>query len=73
REAVINALVHRDYSVNNAVDIFVFDDRIEIKSPGSLLSNITMEQLVELTGVHESRNALIARAMREAGYVQELG
>lgn len=73
REALINALTHRDYTINNPVEIFVFDERMEIKSPGGLLSTLSVEQITRLEGAHESRNSLIARALREAGYVRELG
>ncbi len=73
REALVNAIAHRDYVIQNGIDIFVYDDRMEIKSPGSLLSTLTKEQLLKLDGSHESRNALIARALRESGYMRELG
>jgi len=73
REALVNAITHRDYTIQNSVDVFVFDDRMEIRSPGGLLSTISIEALERLEGVHESRNALIARCLREAGFVQELG
>lgn len=73
REALTNAITHRDYTINNSVDVFVFDDRMEIRSPGSLLSTISVDDLMKLKGVHESRNPLIAKSLREAGFVQELG
>lgn len=73
REALVNAIAHRDYVIQNSIDIFIFDDRMEIKSPGALLSTITVDQLLKLEGVHESRNSLVARALRESGYMRELG
>jgi ATP-dependent DNA helicase RecG len=73
REALVNAIAHRDFVIQNGIDIFVYDDRMEIKSPGSLLSTLTLGQLLRLEGSHESRNALIARALRESGYMRELG
>ena len=74
REALINAIAHRDYSEEGrGVEIYVFDDRMEVKSPGSLLSTVTVAQLLRLEGVHQSRNSLVARALREAGYMRELG
>ena len=74
REALVNALTHRDYSMEGkGVEIRVFDDRMEIRSPGTLLSTITFDQLNRQTGVHDSRNAYIARVLREAGYVREMG
>src|SRR5205085_2714225 len=48
REAVLNALAHRDYSLQGAtVDLTVWDDRIEIRSPGSLPGHITIENMRE--------------------------
>ena len=74
REAVVNAIAHRDYSLEGrGIEIYVFDDRMEVKSPGALLSSITIETLKKLEGVHQSRNALIARVLREVGYMRELG
>ena len=73
REALINAIVHRDYISQNPIEISLFDDRLEIKSPGALLSNLTLENLEQLQGAHESRNVLIARVLRENKYVRELG
>lgn len=72
-EALTNAIAHRDYGVQRSIDIFIYDDRMEIKSPGALLSTLTIDQLYKLEGVHESRNALIARVLRENKYMRELG
>jgi len=67
-------LAHRDYSIEGrGVEVFVFDDRMEIISPGGLLSTITIEVLKRLTKVHQSRNAYVARVLRELGYMRELG
>lgn len=74
REALINAITHRDYSIEGrGIEIRIFDDRLEILSPGKLLSKYTIEDLKELKGAHESRNAYIARVLREFGYIRELG
>lgn len=74
REALINAITHRDYSVEGqGIEIFIFDDRMEVRSPGNLLSSIPLEALRELKGNHESRNALIARTLKEIGYIREMG
>jgi len=73
-EALINALAHRDYSIEGrGVEVFVFDDRMEILSPGGLLSTITVDELKRLKKAHQSRNAYIARVLRELGYMRELG
>lgn len=73
REAILNAIAHRDYSIMNGIDIFIFNDRMEIKSPGALISTITIMNLYELEGSHESRNSLIARVLRENKLMRELG
>jgi ATP-dependent DNA helicase RecG len=73
REALINAIAHRDYSIQNGVDIYIFDDRMEIKNPGALLSTINIKDLSKLKGVHESRNSFITRVLRENNYMRELG
>ena len=74
REALVNAIAHRDYSEEGrGIEIYVFDDRMEVRNPGKLLSSIKVEDLVRLKGVHHSRNAITARVLREFGYMRELG
>lgn len=74
KEALINAIAHRDYSIEGmGIEVNVFTDRLEIISPGGLLSSVSIEDLRKLTGVHQSRNSLIAKVLRESGYMRELG
>jgi ATP-dependent DNA helicase RecG len=74
KEALINAIAHRDYSIEGrSIEIYIFDDRMEVKSPGALLSTIKVDDLKKLQGVHQSRNAMIARVLREVGYMREMG
>jgi ATP-dependent DNA helicase RecG len=74
REALTNAIAHRDYSEEGrAIEIYVFDDRMEVRNPGGLLSSIVMDDLLKLRGAHQSRNSMIARTLRELGYMRELG
>jgi len=74
QEAIINAIAHRDYSMEGSgIEIYIYDDRLEFKNPGSLLSSITIEKIMELKGAHESRNAMLARTLREIGFMRELG
>ena len=74
REALVNAIAHRDYSrEGNAIEILVFDDRMEYHSPGGLLSRISLAQLKNLARVHETRNVLVARTLRELGHMREMG
>lgn len=73
KEAILNAIAHRDYSIQNGIEIFIFSNRIEIKSPGALLSTLTLAGLYKLEGAHESRNPNIARVLRENKLMRELG
>jgi ATP-dependent DNA helicase RecG len=74
REALTNAIAHRDYSIEGRnIEIMIFDDRMEVSSPGGLLSTVTIDELNRLQGLHQSRNALIAKVLREIGYMREIG
>ncbi|HTF17317.1 MAG TPA: ATP-binding protein [Chryseolinea sp.] len=74
REALINAIAHRDYSIEGrGIEVYVFGDRLEIQSPGELLSAVKVVDLENQKGVHQSRNSNIAKALREIGYMRELG
>jgi ATP-dependent DNA helicase RecG len=74
REALVNAIAHRDYSIEGrGIEVQVYTDRLEIVSPGGLISAIKLADLRELKGVHQSRNSLVARVLREIGYMRELG
>jgi ATP-dependent DNA helicase RecG len=73
REVLLNAVMHRDYSdPSSYVAVAVFDDRIEIRSVGSLPRGITVESL---SGSHQSvlRNPLIAEAFHRTGAVEIWG
>ncbi len=71
REAIVNALAHRDYGLAGAtVDITVWDDRIEVRSPGPLPGHITLENM---RTEHYSRNPRIMRVMKILGLVEEYG
>lgn len=72
REVVVNALVHRDYSIAGAdVLLSVFDDRIEVQSPGNLPNTISIEGM--RAGVRYARNQVMMSIMRDYGYVEGLG
>lgn len=73
QEALVNAVAHRDYSNHSSIEIYIFDDRMEVRSPGALLTTLTVEDLERLENAHESRNVLIARVLRENNYMRELG
>lgn len=72
REVVVNALVHRDYSITGTdVLLSVFGDRIEVQSPGSLPNTISVEGMRE--GARYARNQVMMSIMRDYGYVEGLG
>jgi len=73
REAVLNALIHRDYfNIANFTTIKVYDDHIWFSNPGGLPEGITVEQLKR---PHQSylRNPLIAKVFYLAGYIEQYG
>ena len=73
REALANAICHRDYSIGGgSIGVAVYDDRLEISSTGSLHFGLTPENLFE---PHESRpwNPLIARTFYRRGIIEEWG
>ena len=61
REAIVNAVVHRDYRLNRDIFVRVFDNRIEVESPGGLPGAITTENIRQRGS--KPRNRLIARAL----------
>lgn len=73
REALINAIAHRDYSISNPVTIYIYNNQLTFESPGELLSTISIGDLRNGIGVHESRNSNIARVLRENRFMRELG
>ena len=72
REALVNAVAHRDYSLEGAqILLYIFDDRIEIRSPGRLPNSVTLENI--RTHYSKPRNETIARVLFNLGYVNTLG
>lgn len=72
REAIINAIVHSDYSQRGApIRVVFLDDRIEIESLGILLSGLTIEEMKQ--GTSRIRNHVIARVFRELKLIEQWG
>lgn len=63
KEAIVNAIIHRDYRLNRDVFIRIFDDRIEVESPGAFPGNITPSNISK-AGT-KARNPLLALNLRE--------
>ncbi|MBV5342967.1 hypothetical protein JZU68_04950, partial [bacterium] len=72
REAVVNAITHRDYALDGAkVQLEIYPDRIIIKSPGEPAPPITFEALKNYTATSYSRNKKISFIFNEMGYMEE--
>jgi len=71
REALVNAVCHRDYRIRGRrIELRMYPDRLEIISPGGLPGFITLDNLVE---EHYSRNPLLVAGLFQWGFVEELG
>lgn len=74
QESIVNAVAHRDYAdQGRGIEIWFYDDRMEVLSPGDLVPPVTLKQLREGAPIHSSRNPLIARILVEAGIMREEG
>jgi len=75
REAVINAVVHRDYSKRGeSIRVFCYPDRVEIHNPGLLLPGITVGQMERGEVQSKLRNPTLANLLKDVpGYMERLG
>ncbi len=71
REALINLIVHRNYHIQAPSKISIYDDRIELFSPGDFSGPIEQDQL--LKGLTYLRNPAICKIFRELGLVEKMG
>ena len=71
REALLNAIIHRNYHIKAPIKIAIYDNRIEIFSPGSFPGPLDPCNLK--AGITYLRNPIICKIFREAGYVEKLG
>jgi ATP-dependent DNA helicase RecG len=72
REAIVNALVHRDYLLTSTdIELSIYEDRMEMISPGRLPNGITPARM--LTGCRAARNQLIKDVMRDYRYLEHSG
>lgn len=73
REAIVNAISHRDYTIKGgSISVMMYDDRLEITSHGTLPNGITVEELKE---THESfpRNEKITHVLYKRGLIESVG
>lgn len=71
REALVNAVAHRDYSIRGeGIRLLMFSDRLEVYSPGRLPGHVT---LANLKDERYSRNEAIVAVLSDLGYIERLG
>jgi ATP-dependent DNA helicase RecG len=71
REALVNAVCHREYQLTGRrIEVRMFDDRLELISPGGLPGYITVDNLVD---EHFSRNPRLVQGLFQWGFIEELG
>jgi len=71
REAIVNAMAHRDYlRIGSNIQVDIFDDRVEVTSPGGLLPGLDIKNL---EGVHETRNRKICGIFHETKDMERYG
>ena len=73
REAVINALIHRDYLSTGDVQVRVYDDQVLITNPGALPEDLSVAQLRERNHPSRLRNSLLAQVFYYAGLIERWG
>lgn len=71
REAIVNAVVHRDLQANSCVQVALYDDRLEVTSPGPLFGGITIEQALD--GATALRNPKVAEAFMQMDMFESWG
>jgi ATP-dependent DNA helicase RecG len=71
REAIINALVHRDWTRSVELEIVDYADRLEITSAGTMQNAMTIEKM--LAGQRSARNPILVEIMRDYNYVDARG
>ena len=71
REAIINGLIHRDWTRSSDLEVVAYQDRLEIISPGALQNSMTIEKMI--AGQRSPRNSLIVDVMRDYAYVDARG
>ena len=72
REAVVNAISHKDYTVSAPIRIIIFEDRLEIRTPGKLPNSVTIDSM-KIGGSHILRNPTIYNLLYKMGMVTDLG
>ena len=71
RELIVNAFAHRDWTRQTDVELTIFNDRLEVKSPGSLPNGVTIEKAKE--GLRVPRNSNITNILRDYDFMEHRG
>ena len=71
REQIINAVIHRNYQISSSVQVAVYDDRVEISSPGTIYGSLTLEEAME--GRSSIRNKTLARTLEKIDMLEGWG
>jgi ATP-dependent DNA helicase RecG len=72
REAVVNAISHRDYTLGGPIRIIIYEDRLEIRTPGKLPNSVTIDSM-KIGGSHILRNPTIYNLLYKMGMVTDMG
>ena len=74
QEALVNAVAHRDYDdFGRSIEVWLYDDRMEVHSPGGLVPPVTLEALRTGEPAHASRNPVLVRVLAAAGIMRDEG
>ncbi len=73
REILVNGLVHRDLRLPGRVGLRIFDDRLEVSSPGGPPAPLPLAELAKRGGLSLPRNPLLAAVSRGLGLVEQVG
>ena len=71
REAIVNALAHRDWTRYEEIEVVRYKERLEVLSPGALQNTMTVEKMI--AGQRSPRNPLVVDILRDYGYVDAHG
>lgn len=74
QEALVNAVAHRDYrNQHQWIEVFLYDDRLEVHSPGGLVAEVEVARLRRREPIHAARNPRVTRVLMELALMREQG
>ena len=71
RETLVNAVLHRDYTIARDIDLKIFSDRVEISNPGKLPNTVSIAKMK--AGCRYPRNPILIETARDYGFIEHLG